>query len=74
MARAHLETESKANWRELACFKTGSHILRVETGRCSYEAQNGRTSAILENECHFVYDYPGGIPVQDEGGLKSHGS
>jgi hypothetical protein len=47
-ARAYLEEiKSKANRRMLACFRTGSHMLRVETGRWSNEAQNTRKYTCL---------------------------
>jgi exonuclease III len=55
--------KSKANRRMLACFRTGSHVLRIETGRWSNEAQISRVcplgcSATVENEYHFVFECP----------------
>jgi len=42
-ARAYLdEIKSKANRRTLACFRIGSHVLRIESGRWSNKAQSSR--------------------------------
>jgi hypothetical protein len=63
-ARAYLEEiKSKANRRMLACFRTGSHMLRVETGRWSNEAQITRvcpvcSSGAVEDEKHLVFECP----------------
>jgi hypothetical protein len=57
------DIKSKANRRMLARFRTGSHTLRIETGRWSNEAQKARlcpacTSASIEDEHHFVFECP----------------
>ncbi len=63
-ARAYLEEiKSKANRRMLACFRTGSHMLRVEAGRWSNEPQSSRvcpvcSSGTIEDEKHFIYECP----------------
>jgi len=63
-AQAYLEEiKSMSNRRTLACFRTGSHVLRIETGRWSNEAQTSRVcplgcSAAVENEYHFVFECP----------------
>jgi hypothetical protein len=60
-ARAYLEeNKSKANRRMLACFRTGSHMLRVDTERWSNEAQESRvcpvcSSGAVEDEKHFIF-------------------
>jgi hypothetical protein len=57
-ARAYLEEmKSKANRRMLACFRTGSHMLRVETGRWSNEAQI--TAVVIEfHGSLFIFEAP----------------
>jgi hypothetical protein len=63
-ARAYLgEIKSKTNRRMLACFRIGSHMLRVETGRWSNEAQNTRvcpvcSSGAVEDEKHLIFECP----------------
>jgi hypothetical protein len=59
-ARAYLkELKSRSNRRKFACFRTGSHVFRVETGRWSNEAHVSRVcplgcSAAVENEFRFI--------------------
>jgi hypothetical protein len=61
--RAYLEEiKSKANRRMLARIRTGSHILRVETGRWAGEARSSRVCRIcsfgaIENEYHFIFEF-----------------
>jgi exonuclease III len=61
-SRAYLEVvKSKANRRMLASFRTGSHALRVETGRWISEAHSSRvcpvcTSGSVESEHHFLFE------------------
>jgi hypothetical protein len=63
-SRAYLEEiKSKANRRMLARIRTGSHILRVETGWWAGEAQGSRvcpswSSGAIENEYHFIFQCP----------------
>jgi len=81
-AQAYLEEiKSKSNRRKLACFQTGSHVLRIETGRWPNEAQSSRVcplgcSAAVENEYHFVFECPAYLFALSQNldvASKSHG-
>jgi hypothetical protein len=62
--RAYLEEiKSKANRRMLARIRTGSNILRFETGRWAGEARSSRvcpicSSGAVEDEYHVIFGCP----------------